>query len=507
MNTFPREGWPLSALGLPTRSEPLVLVLGLARSGLAAARLLLQRGASLRLLGLERPEGVEGEQLSELVAQGASLRLGPHDPADLGGVDLIVKSPGVRPEIPFLGAARAAGVPIVGELEIAFLAADGPIYAITGTNGKSTTTAWVGHMLMEAGRKVEVAGNIGHAFAEAVLRAPDAEFVVEVSSFQLEDTLTFHPKVATLLNLTPDHLDRHGTLEAYGAAKMRIFRNQTASDVAVLGGDANLDAIAGAVSARVLRTGRLSDEAPMRTDEGVTTPAVPARKAVEVQAGTMPAHAGRPDAPAGVFVRSGQLELRLGGAAPVPLLPVSELALPGEHNVENAMAAAATAASAGVPVDAIVRSLRTFPGLSHRLEQVGVVDGVVCINDSKATNVGSLEVALAAFPEPVRLIAGGVGKGQDFRPLAAEVRARTLSVHLIGESADALAEAWHGAEIHRAGSLADALDQALALSAPGDRILLSPGCASFDMFHDFEDRGDQFRALVNARATARGGAQ
>ena len=248
MNTFPREGWPLSALGLPARAEPLVLVLGLARSGLAAARLLLQRGASLRLLGLERPEGVEGEQLSELVAQGASLRLGPHDPADLGGVDLIVKSPGVRPEIPFLGAARAAGVPIVGELEIAFLAADGPIYAITGTNGKSTTTAWVGHMLMEAGRKVEVAGNIGHAFAEAVLRAPDAEFVVEVSSFQLEDTLTFHPKVATLLNLTPDHLDRHGTLEAYGAAKVRIFRNQTASDVAVLGGDANLDAIAGAVS-------------------------------------------------------------------------------------------------------------------------------------------------------------------------------------------------------------------------------------------------------------------
>ncbi|MEZ4651477.1 MAG: UDP-N-acetylmuramoyl-L-alanine--D-glutamate ligase [Candidatus Eisenbacteria bacterium] len=498
-SSSPAAGWPLSALGLPARSEPLVLVLGLARSGLAAARMLLARGAAIRLLGLERPEGAEGERLTELVARGASLRLGPHDPADLDGVDLIVKSPGVRPEIPFLEAAREAGVPIVGELEIAFLAAEGPVYAITGTNGKSTTTAWVGHMLAAAGREVEVAGNIGHAFADAVMRSPGAEFVVEVSSFQLEDTLTFHPRVATLLNLSPDHLDRHGTLEAYAAAKSRIFRNQTEADIAVFGGDANLDAMANQVPARVLRTGKDQGEligAPAAEPQGAPAGGKTGTSAQEAREG--------------VFVREGDLVLRFSTPprdGVVRLLPVSELALPGAHNVENAMAAAATAASAGVPVDAIVRSLRTFPGLAHRLEPVGVVGGVACVNDSKATNVGSLEVALAAFPEPVRLIAGGVGKGQDFRPLAEDVRARTRSVHLIGESADVLAEAWAGADLHRAGSLAEALDQALSLSRPGDRILLSPGCASFDMFRDFEDRGDQFRALVNARAGARGGAQ
>ena len=468
-------GWPLPALGIEARPDPLVLVLGLARSGLAAARLLLDRGTRVRLLALVRPERSDQlAQLSALEARGAELRIGPHDPAELAGVDLIVKSPGVSPGIPFLAAARAAGVPSVGELEIASLVVEGPIVAITGTNGKSTTTAWVGHMLAGAGVEVEVAGNIGRPLAEAVRARSRATFVVEVSSFQLEDTRTFRPQVATLLNLTADHLDRHGSMDAYREAKSRIFRNQTAEDVAVLGPGPELDPLAAAVQARVLRTGRSAEGPGGRHGDGVC-------------------------------LEEGLLVLRFGPLGPVPLLPAGELALPGAHNLENAMAAAATAVAAGASVEAITRSLRTFPGLSHRLEQVGEVGGVICVNDSKATNVGSLQVALEAFPDRVHLIAGGVGKGQDFTPVAALVRERTRSVHLIGESAAALAEAWSGAEIHRAESLEAALDAALSLARPGERVLLSPGCASFDMFRDFEDRGDQFRALVTVRAIARGG--
>jgi UDP-N-acetylmuramoylalanine--D-glutamate ligase len=433
-------------------------------------------------------------------------------------VDLIVKSPGVSPQIPFLDAARAAGVPIVGELEISSLAADGPIVAITGTNGKSTTTAWVGHMLVAAGMEVEVAGNIGRPFAEAVLERPHANFVVEVSSFQLEDTRTFRPRVATLLNLTPDHLDRHGSMDAYAEAKSRIFRNQTGEDFAVLGPGPELDPFAVTARARVLRTGRTDPSDASSASGGGPAWANPlgpvgsndVASGAKSSGGTPSPAETRADRSArhgsdGVRLEGDVLVLRLGGQAPERLLRSAELALPGAHNLENAMAAAATAAAAGVPTEAIVRSLRTFPGLAHRLEPVGEVGGVICVNDSKATNVSSLQVALEAFPAPVHLIAGGVGKGQDFRPVAALVRDRTRSVHLIGESAAVLAEAWAGAQIHRAGSLEGALDAALTLARPGERVLLSPGCASFDMFRDFEDRGDQFRALVAVRAAARGG--
>lgn len=538
------SGWPLAALGLGVRSAPRVLVLGLARSGLAAARLLHARGARLRLLGLEGPSRPDlAARLQELVEAGADLRLGPHDPAALEDVDLVVKSPGVSSEIPFLVAARSQGVPIVGELEIAALAAAGPIVAITGTNGKSTTTAWVGHMLETGGFAPEVVGNIGRPFADGVLARPEATFVVEVSSFQLEDTRTFHPRVATLLNLTPDHLDRHHTMEAYAGAKARIFAQQNTDDLAVLGGGPELESFLPPLRARVLRTG----EVPGGGSHPAPAGSGAAPGGVRAPGGARPNGAATDGS--GVFLRGDTLVLRAGADWPevrvvspggavgepreragahaaqraasapatrppwettdpeeVVLLSRGELALPGAHNLENAMAAAATAAAAGAPIAAIVDSLRTFPGLAHRLENVGEVAGVVCVNDSKATNVDSLVVALRAFPERVHLIAGGVGKGQDFAPVAPLVRERTRSVHLIGESAEILASAWAGADLRRSDSLAAALDGALGLARPGERILLSPGCASFDMFRDFEDRGDQFRDLVADRARSRGGA-
>ena len=287
----------------PPVGPPRVAVLGLARSGIGAARLLLSRRCRVDLLDLRLPEE-SAESSRELAARGASLRLGPHDPAWLSGYDLVVKSPGIPGSIPFLAEARRRSVPVIGELELAWLAARGPVLAITGTNGKSTTTAWAGDCFRVAGRAVQVVGNIGRAFSEGVLEAEDATFVCEVSSFQLEDIVSFRPRVACLLNLTPDHIDRHGTLEAYREAGGRWAR----FGLQDLGEDG----------------GFVQDEA--------------------------------------LWLRRDGREARLIGR--------TALSLPGPHNLENALAAAASAAFLGVDAEPIARSLATFPGLPHRLEPV-----------------------------------------------------------------------------------------------------------------------------------------
>lgn len=471
------ELWPFGALGLsPKHFPPRIAVLGLARSGWSAASLLAERGRALLLLD-RRDDPSAHERARALQQSGAhvELQLGEHDPGALSGIDLIVKSPGVDPRIPFLQEARLRGVPVIGELELGALAVKGPLGAITGTNGKSTTTAWTGDMIRRSGRAVQVVGNIGRPICDGVRIDPSATFVAEVSSFQLEDTDRFHPNVATLLNLSPDHLDRHQDFAAYRAAKLRMFRNRTAEDVAVLGEGPDMDELARVVvPARCLRVqmkDRGVDGCVLRDDR--------------------------------IWIRDRSLE--------VPLQPRARLSLPGRHNLENAMAAAATAYALGASVEAIAESLTEFAGLSHRLETVGTIRGVECINDSKATNVGSLEVALLAFDEPVLLIAGGVGKGQSFAPIASLVAERTAAVYLIGEAAAQMEREWSTARSIRCGSLEAALDAALAdsvrdRSGPRERILLSPGCASFDMFRDYEDRGDQFRALVEERALGeRGG--
>ncbi len=452
--------WPLGPLSIEPRGPvPRAGVIGLARSGVAAARLLQSRGCAVELFDLRYPEE-HASALRGLEAAGAIPRYGPHDPAALEGLDLLVKSPGIRADIPFLAAAARRRVPVISELELAFLAAAGPVLAVTGTNGKSTTTAWAGDMIRSAGLAVQVVGNIGRPFSEGVLEDPQAVFVCEVSSFQLEDVRTFRPRVALLLNLTPDHLDRHTSLDEYRSLKLRLFDQQEPEDLAIVGPD---DALAAAAAAHG-RAGR-------------------ARFAVEDRGGD------------GAFVADETLVLRREGRI-TPLIPRERLALPGPHNLENALAAALGAAALGAAPESIARSLAGFGGLPHRLEPVGVVRGVRFVNDSKATNTDSLAVALASFPEPVILIAGGRDKGQDFRPLLPQVRSATSLVILIGEGRHRLAEQWAGVAMAQADSLEQAVRLGLDRARPGSVVLLSPACASFDMFHDYEDRGRCFREAV-----------
>jgi UDP-N-acetylmuramoylalanine--D-glutamate ligase len=353
-------------------------------------------------------------------------------------------------------AAHTRAIPVLGELELAWRLIPNDFVAVTGTNWKTTTTEWIGHIHREAARPVAVAGNVGTAASSLVDGlAPEATVVCEASSFQLEDTLAFAPEVAVLLNLSPDHLDRHGSYEAYVAAKLRIFANQGNHDVAVA-----------PVGLEVEDLGGCARRVPFGPD--------PAAELSE--------HAGH------LWWDE------------EPLLPVDELALPGEHNRENAMAAAAACLVRGIEPAAVAEGLRSFPGVTHRLERIAVIDGVQWINDSKATNVASTQVGLRAFANGVHLIAGGRGKQQDFRPLAPLVAQRCRSVYLIGEAAGELraALADTGIPLQDVHDLAHAVAGAAAAARPGEVVLLSPACASFDQYADFEARGEHFRTLVEA---------
>jgi UDP-N-acetylmuramoylalanine--D-glutamate ligase len=346
-------------------------------------------------------------------------------------------------------------VPVLGELELAWRMLPNDFLAVTGTNGKTTTTEWIGHIHRAAGRPVAVAGNVGTALSGLVGEvSPDATIVCEASSFQLEDTEAFAPEVAALLNLSPDHLDRHGTFEAYVDAKLRVFANQEPSDVAVLPDALELE-VPG--QARLERFG--SGEV------------------------------------AGLRFRDGQL-LWHGE----PVLDVAEIRLPGTHNLENAMAAATVCLSRGLESAAVAEGLRTFHGVAHRLELIANFGGVAYVNDSKATNVASTLVALRAYERGVHLILGGLGKSQDFSPLAPVVAERCAAVYLIGQDAPIIESALrqHAAEVplRRCRDLAMAVPDARRHATPGDVVLLSPACASFDQYPNFEARGEHFRALV-----------
>ena len=352
-----------------------------------------------------------------------------------------------------VGAARARGSTVIGELELAWRLIPNQFVAVTGTNGKTTTTEWIGHVHREAGLPVAVAGNVGTAVSSLVGSIEEAATVAcEASSFQLEDTISFSPEAAILLNLSPDHLDRHGTFAAYVAAKLRIFANQGNDDVAVAPVELPVDDLGGC--ARPVRFGGRGAELAERADH-----------------------------------------LWWGEE---PLIRVEEIALPGAHNRENAMATAAVCLARGIDPEAVVAGLRTFPGVRHRLEKVAVHGGVSWINDSKATNVASTIVALRSYPGGVHLIAGGRGKQQDFSPLAPLVAERCVAVYLIGEAAADLAAALAstGVPLRQAGDLEHAVALAGDAAGHGDTVLLSPACASFDQYADFEARGEHFRALV-----------
>ena len=406
-----------------------VLVVGLARSGKAAAEALVGHGATV--VGFDRDEELDVGRLLDL---GVEIHKGHEEERLLQGIDLVVKSPGVPGETLLVASARERAVPVWSEIELGSRLLSNPILGVTGTNGKTTTSELLGAVFRAAGRSVEVAGNVGRpltSLAGAV--ADDAWVVCELSSFQLEDVHTLKPRVGILLNLEPDHLDRHGTFEAYGDAKLRMFEHQTGEDVAVL-----------------------------------------PRGFVDVPGEAVRADFAADDA-----------------------LPAEPL-IPGLHNRENASAATAAARAAGIEDDAIGEALRTFAGVPHRIEAVRELRAVRYVNDSKATNVAAALRALASFPDArVHVILGGLGKHEAYESLAAAFKPGDVA-YLIGESTDEIEPALvaGGVPFVPSGTLASAVAAAAKAAAAGDVVLLSPACASFDQFRDFEARGDAFRALV-----------
>jgi len=442
----------------PELPEGPFLVVGLARSGQAVARLLTQRGASVKGVDSGHPEGAAG--LREV---GVEVFLDADGLALLEGVRTVVKSPGVPREAPVIAAALERGIGVVGELEVAWRAIPNRFVAVTGTNGKTTVVEWLGHVYRTAGEPVAVAGNVGTPLSSLAGEVDsEATVVCEASSFQLEDSVAFAPECAVFLNLAPDHLDRHVDLGAYLEAKLRIFANQGNDDVAVYNADD--PALAGADLGGCAR--RISF-----------------------------CHGAAPDC-----------EVALAGETIFydgePLVAVAELGLLGEHNVANATAAAAAALAMGIDRGAVREGLRSFAGVPHRLEQVAAkLGGVRFVDDSKATNVASAVVGLRAFAGGVHAIFGGSEKGEAYDALLEPVRERCVACYLAGASAGRLAEALApaitaGVELHRCADLEDAVRRAASAARPGEVVLLSPACASFDAFENFERRGDRFREIV-----------
>ena len=448
------------------------LVLGASRSGIAAALALADLNVSVSLSdrrGRESLPGVEAALRAgvRLVAEDSLVREWPEP-------DLVVKSPGVPAEAVAVRKAHEAGVPVWSELELAYALLPNSFDAITGTNGKTTTTALLGHLFETAGRPVRVLGNIGVAVTSVAGElAPEEELVVEVSSFQLEDTHLFRPAVGVFLNLTPDHLDRHGTMERYLECKANLFANQGAGDVAVL----NLaDAAVAALGARLAARADAPRVAFFSTQWTAAGSSVGA-----TAAGAPITAAVTPDS----WVEDGWMIIDRER-----VLPVSDILLPGVHNLENSLAAATAAAARGVAREALAEGLRTFRGVPHRLEQAGIVAGVTYVNDSKATNVEATLTALNAYPERTHLILGGRDKASDYRPVARACARGCKAVYLIGEAtpliADAFAEVAASGEVDRLpevssrGDLERALEAAARAAEPGDVVLLAPACASFD---------------------------
>ncbi|MBA4372389.1 MAG: UDP-N-acetylmuramoyl-L-alanine--D-glutamate ligase [Thermodesulfovibrio sp.] len=462
-----------------------VTVVGLARSGVGAANLLAAMGARVTVTDM-KPEAALQEAVGQL-SPAVQRSLGGHPDELFSSTDMLVLSPGV-PEIRQIAAARAKAVPVIGELELAWQmlqkAASGkrqaagqeklPFIAITGSNGKSTTTTLVDLMLRRHGITTVLGGNIGSALSEELMKLlqsgsgmPDA-VVVEVSSFQLESIDTFRPHISAILNITPDHMDRYTSPEAYSRAKARIYLNQSSGDYLVLNADDP-------------ETMRLHDSEPqLSKGNGPVVVFFSRRKQVS-----------------GVYAKDGMVYTTLQTGTALPLIAVEDIALHGVHNLENAMAASAMALLAGCAPGPVIDVLKTFAGLEHRLEFVRELAGVRYINDSKGTNVDAVLKSLEGFSQPVVLIAGGRDKSGDFTVLREIVQQKVKSVILIGEAAEKIGKALgNTVPLISAASLADAVLRASRLAESGDVVLLSPACTSFDMFRDFEDRGRQFKQLV-----------
>jgi UDP-N-acetylmuramoylalanine--D-glutamate ligase len=443
--------------------ERNVLVVGFERTGEAVCRFLLDRGARVRVTE-KRPASALGERMRSFAERGAVFETGGHRPEAFLEADLIVPSPGVPP-LPEMLAARARGVPILSEIELAYRSLRGKIIGITGSNGKSTTTTLVHRILKDGGLRSRLAGNIGPPLVSFVAKSrEDDVYVTEISSFQLEWTELFTPALAAVLNVSENHLDWHGSFEAYFGAKTKLLLRQGPEGVAILNRDDP-------------RVWGLRSEAGARV-YGFSRKRRPAR---------------------GAFVDDGWIVVRDG--PPARILPASRIPLPGTHNLENVLAAVLIARLMGVPAASIRRTVLDFRGLEHRLEDVLRVGGIRFVNDSKATTVDATLKALASFDRPIVLILGGRGKGGDFSPLRAAVRRRVRAVVLVGEAAGAIEAALGGVvPAVRASDYREVVRRARALAVRGDVVLLAPACTSWDMFRNFEERGRTFKAEVRRLA-------
>jgi UDP-N-acetylmuramoylalanine--D-glutamate ligase len=441
------------------------VVVGLARSGVAAVELLLEQGARVTAVDQSSVAPVAGARLAEL-----GIMVQPQQAAAFEGADLVVLSPGVPADLDLLRSVRGLGIPVVGDLELASWFLKGEIIGITGSNGKTTTTAMTGHILKASGIPVQVGGNIGTPPASMVKTSRDDQWnVLELSSFQLETISTFRAHIAAALNVTPDHLDRHYTFEKYAAAKGRLFENQRPDDFAVLNAD---------------------DPVTRGYGERTAAKSMFFSSTRQLESGAWLAHSLLM---IGGYTRRTEI-IMLDGES---LMAASDVPLRGVHNLENTMAAAITARLAGATHEQIRAAVMSFPGVEHRLEFVRDLNGVAWYNDSKATNVDATLKALAAFSGGLWVILGGKDKNSDYRPLGAAMKEKTRGVLLIGAAADKIEHHLHGeVSIVKCGTLEDAVRHAHLSARSGDTILLAPACASFDQFENFEHRGREFKRLV-----------
>ena len=441
-----------------------VLVVGLGKSGVASALFLAERGAQVAVSDAKSPEQLRDE-IPLLLDHGISVETGQHGERTFRDQDLIVVSPGVPFDVPQLIHARARGIPVIGEVELAARFLKGRIVAITGSNGKTTTTTLSGDIISASGQTALVGGNIGTPAITFVDRATGETWIVlEISSFQLETIETFHPYIAVVLNVTPDHLDRHHTFENYVAAKARIFENQTSSDFAVMNAD---------------------DSACVTMAESVNATTHWFSRVKEIDRGA--------------FVRGDQIVWR-DRRGQQTIMPLNEIQLKGAHNVENVLAGVCVGMLAGVAPEQIRAAVAGFKAVEHRLEYVATVRGVDYYNDSKATNVDATMKALESFPGRIHLVLGGKDKGSDYSLLNELLKQRVKRVYTIGAAAQKIESQIHGAEIVRTGTLEAAVRRASESATAGDIVLLAPACASFDQFDSYEHRGRVFKDLVQQLA-------
>jgi UDP-N-acetylmuramoylalanine--D-glutamate ligase len=448
--------------------------MGAGKSGIAAAQFLVEHGAKVWLNDEQSLNLLNTEALNSLASQGVHLELGMTGQALEHGVDLILQSPGVPLDNPTLSKAAAAGIPIISEIELGYLATKAPIVGITGSNGKTTTTRLIGNIMSKAYPEIFVGGNIGTPFILEAEKLTEAAWaVLELSSFQLETIRSFRPKIGVILNFSPDHLDRHKTYENYCAAKWRIAEFQKPTDYLVLNFDDPLikEADLSGIKSQIIYISRKT-----QLNQGVWVNA------------------------------AGEIRVSWQGREEA-IMHISEIQIPGNHNLENVLAAVGTTFAAGVPSNFIAEGVREFQGVAHRIESVLEHQGVLYVNDSKGTNTDAAIKAIDAFQRPVILIAGGLGKGGSYQELAEKIKEKVKLLVLIGTDGDKIEETVRQTgfkQIYRAIDLADAVTVSAQKASEGDVVLLSPACASYDMFANYAERGNMFKSLVKVTVAAKG---